>query len=101
MTYTKGSRNIGEEIYELAKSLKVVKHPLNPETGKENPQMWQVGNYDQIRGEEKFREWFTSNPKVWEEAMALCSRIDDEDEAIVNRNKALGYIDADVGIPEL
>jgi len=101
LNYTKGIINIGDEIYNLAKSLQVVKHPINPDTGRENPQMWQMGNNDSVRGEEKFKEWFLSMPTLWDEAMSLCSSIGDDDEVIASRNKELGYIDAELGVPEL
>jgi hypothetical protein len=100
LLYTKGITNIGEEIYQLAKSLQVFVHPINPDTGKPNPQMWQFGNHEKIRGEEKFKEWFLSQPPLWDEAMTTCSVVED-DEIVRSRNEELGIIDVELGKPEL
>jgi len=103
LNYTKGIINIGDEIYNLAKSLQVVKHPINPETGRESPMMWQLGDdgRTQTKGEDNFKAMFVSKPDLWDTAMSLCSSIGDDDEAIASRNKELGYIDAELGVPEL
>lgn len=100
ITYTSGITNIGEEVYQLAKSLQVLKHPVNPDTGKENPQMWQFAEYAPIRGEENFKKWILSQPVMWDEVMAACYQIEDDD--IINaRNQELGILDTSLGAPEL
>lgn len=50
-SYDHGVTDTAAEIFELGKSLNVIYHPKNPETGKENVQMWQFGNNDPVRGE--------------------------------------------------
>lgn len=100
INYTKGIINIGEEIYQLAKSLQVIKHPVNPETGKESIQMWELANHGAIRGEDKFKEWFISHPDLWDETMELCISVDDDD-IVQSRNEELGFIDVSFGTPEL
>jgi len=103
LNYTKGIINTNEEVYNLAKSLQIVKHPVNPDTGRENPQMWQLGedSKTQIRGEEKFKEWFVSNPDAVNSAIVMCAKAGDDDNVVRARNEKLGVIDVDFGEPEL
>jgi len=103
LTYTSGITNIGEEVYDLAKSLKVIKHPINPDTGRESPMLWQLGDDGRTttKGEPAFQAMFISRPDLWDTAMALCSKIEDSDDVILERNNGLGYIDAEIGVPEL
>jgi recombination protein RecA len=75
--YDKGIVDVGTEIFELGKSLGLVFHPVNPETGKENPQMWQFGNYDPIRGEANMLAFVVSSSKVQEEIMQACYTVKD------------------------
>lgn len=70
--YDQGIINTDEEIFELAKSLGLIYHPVNPSTGKENVQMWQFGSYDPIRGEENMKQFVCSSKKVQEEIMKVC-----------------------------
>ncbi len=70
--YEKGITDTGSEVFELAKSLGVVFHPLNPETGKMNAQMWQFANYDAIRGETNMKNFVIASQKVQDEIMAAC-----------------------------
>lgn len=60
------------EIFELAKSLGVIFHPKNPETGKENTQMWQFANYEPIRGEANMLAFVKSSAKIQEEILKAC-----------------------------
>lgn len=70
--YDAGVINTGEEIFELAKSLGVIYHPVNPDTGKTNNQMWQFGNYDPIRGEANMQKFVVESEQVQREVMAAC-----------------------------
>jgi len=99
ISYTGGITNVGEEIYLLAKSLGVVKHPINPDTGKENPQMWQFGVYPSIRGEENFKQWILSKPEIWDSIMDECNKANDD--AINNRNESLNLNSTSFGDPEI
>ena len=95
LSYTAGIINVGEEIYELAKSLGVVTHPTNPDTGKPNNSRWLIGNHDPMAGEEKFKEWFLMNKDVQDEAMAACYACQN-DAVLAARNAAIdGTIDID------
>ena len=67
--YDNGIIKQGEEIFELGKSLGLIFHPKNPETGKANPQMWQFANHDSIRGEENIKQWVVASKQVQDEIM--------------------------------
>lgn len=101
LTYTKGITDTDEELYELAKSLKIISHPINPNTGSVNVQLWQFASYAPIKGEEKFKEWIFSNSAIMDEVLAACYSIDDDDDILNARNEALGIIDTSMGEPEL
>lgn len=70
--YDNGIVDTGSEVFELGKSLGVVFHPKNPETGKENAQMWQFGNYDPIRGEANIKAFVAGSAKIQAEMMTAC-----------------------------
>jgi RecA/RadA recombinase len=95
LSYTGGIINVGEEIFQLAKSLGVIYHPVNDETGKVNNQMWKFGDYDAIRGEDNMKGWVVSNKNVQEEIMAACYAVDNE-EILKQRNIDLGYTDEEL-----
>jgi hypothetical protein len=93
LSYTQGIINVGEEIFELAKSLQIIKHPINPDTGKENVQMWQFGSHPAIRGEDAIKRWVLSDLTIQDELMTACYDVDDDD--VINaRNDTLDIIDA-------
>lgn len=91
LNYNMGIVNTGEEIYELAKTLGVIYHPINPQTGKQNPQSWQFASYPPIRGDENMSNWVKSNPDVQKEIMVACNAVDDD--ALTARNDTLGVLD--------
>jgi recombination protein RecA len=68
--YDNGIVDTATEIFELAKSLGIVFHPVNPETGKENVQMWAFASYPAIRGEANMLAFVKESPSVQEEIMA-------------------------------
>jgi recombination protein RecA len=70
--YDHGIIDTDTEIFELGKSLGVVFHPKNPETGKENTQMWQVGDHNPIRGEANMQAFVKNNKNVQEEILHAC-----------------------------
>ncbi len=76
--YGKGIINTGDEVFDLGKSQGVVFHPVNPETGKENAQMWALGSHQPIRGEANMRAAIISTPALQEEIMARCYEIKDK-----------------------
>lgn len=95
LNYTKGIINIGEEIYELAKTLDVVYHPTNPETGKTNNQMWQFADYPPVRGEESMKKWVIDNSQFHDDIMKACYAVDN-DSVLSLRNEILGVLDINI-----
>lgn len=70
--YDNGVVDTAIEIFELAKSLNIVFHPTNPETGKANAQMWAVGSHPPIRGEANILEFVKASQTVQDEILAAC-----------------------------
>jgi RecA/RadA recombinase len=75
--YDRGVIDTATEIFELGKSLGVIFHPKNPETGKENVQMWQFGSYPPVRGEANMLASVVESKKMQEEIMASCYQFKD------------------------
>jgi len=99
--YDNGIIDTDTEIFELGKSLGVVYHPKNPETGKENVQMWQVGNHEPIRGEANMLAFVKASKQVQGEILDACYRhVDaksnlDADGVVVDEN-ALANLDVEL-----
>lgn len=70
--YGQGIINTGDEVFDLAKSLGVVYHPINPETGKENAQMWAFGENPPVRGEANMRAAVLASSPLQEAMIAKC-----------------------------
>ncbi|CAM6003898.1 unnamed protein product [Sphagnum balticum] len=70
--YDHGIIDTGGEIFELAKSLGVIFHPVSATTGKENTMMWAFGNYDPIKGEDNMKQYVVNSKKIQDEIMAAC-----------------------------
>ena len=69
--YDHGIIETGEEIFELAKSIGVVYHPINPETGKTNVQMWQFSNLI-LRGEKNMKDKVAADPDLQQQILNAC-----------------------------
>ena len=90
LSYSQGVINTGEEAYELAKSLNVIFHPVNEDSGKVNTMMWQFANYPPVRGDSAMKDWVIANPDVLREIIEACNHVDDL-EVIAKRNEELGF----------
>lgn len=92
LIYSKGISNISEEIYKLAKSLDVIFHPGT------NKQMWQFGDYEPIRGEDKMKEWVDGSLKIQEEIIKACEAVSDDkaEQRIKQIQESPDNIDIDV-----
>jgi RecA/RadA recombinase len=77
LEYAKGIVNKDEEIYELGKSLNIIRHPIN-ENGKENKMMWETEWTDPIRGENKMKELVSSDDKLKQKILDACSEVNEE-----------------------
>ena len=80
--YDNGVTDTANEVFDLARSLNVVFHPVNPESGKVNNQMWQFSNYDPIRGEANMRAFIAASPKVYQEVLDACYNVKDNSVAL-------------------
>src|SRR5581483_1001847 len=78
LNYEEGIVDTGNEVFDLAKSLGVIFHPVNPETKKENVQMWQFASYDPVRGEQNIRNAVLASKKMQEEIVAACNSANDD-----------------------
>ena len=80
--YDRGIIDTANEIFELGKALGVVFHPSNPETGKENTQMWQVGSHESIRGEANMLLAVQNSKQLQDEILASCYKHKDVTVAV-------------------
>lgn len=94
--YDKGVIDTDMEIYDLAKSLGVIKHPVNPETGKENPMMWQFANYPPVRGEPAMKQSVVSSRSLQQELLEACYKYQDAAVTV----GADGFVDEDSTVSE-
>lgn len=95
--YENGVIDTATEIFELGKSLNIVFHPINPETGKENNQMWAVGSHPPIRGEANMLAFVQGSKLVQDEVMAACYSYKDVPVAL----SADGVVIEDDGIEDI
>ena len=70
--YDNGIVDTASEIFELAKSLGVIFHPKNPETGKENVQMWAFGGMPPVRGEANMKSAVLASVSFQQEILTKC-----------------------------
>lgn len=73
--YDHGIINIGEEIFELGKVLGLIFHPVNPDTGKENAQMWAFGSNPPVRGEANMKNAVSNSVALQDEIMKACMSV--------------------------
>lgn len=74
LNYTHGIVDKEVEVFDLAKSIGVIYHPVNAETGKPNNMYWKFGDYDQIKGEESMKSWVVASKTIQTEIMAACNQ---------------------------
>jgi recombination protein RecA len=70
--YDKGIIDTATEIFELGKSLGVIFHPKNAETGKENNMMWQFANNPPVKGEANMLNVVLGSVKMQNEILTSC-----------------------------
>ena len=87
LEYEKGIVNTAAELFELAKSLGIVFHPISESTGKVNNVYWQFGNHEKIKGEDNTIEWVINNKNIQDEIyQAIMGSGSEADDA---RNKLM------------
>ena len=87
LNYDEGIVDTGNEIFDLAKSLGIIHHPVNPETGKENNQMWRFATQEAIRGEANMRNAVLASKDLQDAIMAACNAADTD--AVTSRNNSM------------
>lgn len=75
--YNHGVVDTSNEIFDLAKSLSIIYHPVSATTGKENVQMWQFAECEPIRGEDNMRTFVKGSKKLQDEIMEACYKHQD------------------------
>lgn len=70
--YDKGITDVGDEIFELGKSLGVIYHPINPDTGKPNIQSWAFAKYPPVRGEQNMKNFVIGDKQVQADIVNAC-----------------------------
>lgn len=94
LRYDTGIVDIGSELFDLAKSLGVVYHPLSASTGKPNNMMWQFGDQEPVKGEQNMRDLITNDFLLSQAIISECNGA--SDDTIQKRNEELGTIDVEV-----
>lgn len=93
LEYAKGVTRQGDEVFDLAKSLGIIYHPINPATGKENVQMWKFDDLDPVRGEDNMRAVVAASVDLQARIAKACDSADSG--AIKAMNDAIGDVEID------
>jgi hypothetical protein len=75
LNYDKGVVDTANEIFDLGKALGVICHPINPETKRENVQMWQIPGLDLVRGEANARAALANSVEAQKKVMEACYNV--------------------------
>jgi len=94
LRYDTGIIDTENEIYELAKSLGVIFHPISANTGKPNNMMWQFANYPQVKGETNMKFFITAEANLLDEVYQACLGVDDS--ALKARNEDMNIVDVKI-----
>jgi len=106
LRYDTGIVDTENEIYELAKSLGVIYHPISETTGKVSNMMWAFGKYPAVKGETNMKFFVTSDEKILDEVYKACLSVDDatasaRNESIKANEEAEKDIEVDLNIEDL
>ena len=98
LNYEKGIVDAGNEVFELAKSLGVIYHPVNVETNKENVQMWTFADLDPIRGEDNMRTKVLADKSLQDKILQACTEVSDSSVEARNSTMQMADIDLDLDL---
>lgn len=74
LDYDKGIVGTENEVFELAKTLEVITHPLNKETGEINVQQWVICDKPEVSyKQEVLRTMVSTDPVLAQHVLALCA----------------------------
>ena len=94
--YDHGIVDTENELFDLAKSLGVIFHPMSPTTGRPSNMMWQFGDMDPVKGEANMKAAIGGDIVMYSAIIDACYGVTD-DASIAARNEELG-IDMDMEI---
>lgn len=103
LQYDKGIVDTEVELFNLAKSLGIIYHPISETTGKANNMMWKFDDYDAVKGEENMLQWFLERKDIHHEVYAKVLNSSDQNDAVRN-NEILNIgenIDVDIDSDDL
>lgn len=78
LQYDSGIVDTENEIYELAKSMGIIYHPISPNTGRPNNMMWAFGDHEAVKGEANMKQFITSDLSILKEVYDACLSADEE-----------------------
>ena len=84
LQYDAGIVDTENEIYELAKSMGIIYHPISSATGKPNNMMWAFKDHEHVKGEANMKQYVTGDLKVLHEVYSACLAADDDQLAARN-----------------
>lgn len=87
LDYENGIVNTEEELFELAKSLNVIFHPISESTGKPSNMLWQFENDDPIRGQDNMKQLVLENTTLRSRILKACLGV--SEDAIELRNQTI------------
>lgn len=82
LSYTGGIINTHDELFDLCKSLGVIKKPTAV--------TYQFAEYETIRGEQAMRDWIKEHPEVHKEMEIACSSANED--TVKAHNESLGFV---------
>lgn len=97
LKYDSGITDTDTELFELAKSLGIIYHPMKD--GKVNNQMWQVGNHEPVRGEANIKQFVLDNKDVQNEILAELNEV--SDAQVAQRNAAMKVTEIDIDADDI
>jgi recombination protein RecA len=97
LRYDTGIVDTENEIYDLAKSMGIIYHPISASTGKPNTMMWAFKDYPAVKGEANMKQFITGDQKILKEAYDACLSADDNMVATRNQTVVSPDIDVEVG----
>jgi recombination protein RecA len=99
LKYENGIVDTENELFDLAKSLGLIYHPVNPDTGKVSNLMWKFGDHDPVKGEANMREAVVGNPQLQKEILAALGQV--SEEAVNARNEQMSVDSIDIDLSDL
>ena len=94
LRYDTGIVDTESEIYELAKSMGIIYHPITVATGKPNNMMWAFKGYPHVKGEANMKQFITADQKILHEVYESCLSADEG--MIATRNQTVLTTDIDM-----